>query len=117
MTPSPYPGPLAPATFVGVGEEQFTGRLAAARAGDQGAWKEIFDGLAPIVLGYLRANGAPDPEDVLGEPSLQVARDISKFEGEEPGFRWWVFTTAPPRLIAARRYAGRRPVELSAEPP
>src|SRR3954464_7037597 len=117
MTPSPYPGPLAPATFVGVGEEQFTGRLAAARAGDQGAWKEIFDGLAPIVLGYLRANGAPDPEDVLGETFLQVARDISKFDGDEPGFRSWVFTIAHHRLIDARRHSARRPVELSPEPP
>ena len=100
-----------------MGEEQFTGRLAAARAGDQGAWGKIFDGLAPIVLGYLRANGAPDPEDVLGETFLQVARDISKFDGDEPGFRSWVFTIAHHRLIDARRYAGRRPVELSAEPP
>src|SRR3954470_16900571 len=113
MTPSPYPG-LPPATFGGVGEEQFTGRLAAARAGDQRAWEEIFDGLAPIVLGYLRANGAPDPEDVLGETFLQVARDISKFDGDEPGFSSWFFTIPPPRLIAPRRYAARRPVELSA---
>lgn len=97
--------------------EQFTDRLEAARAGDQGAWEEIFYGVAPVVLGYLRANGAPDPEDVLGETFLQVARDISKFDGDESGFRSWVFTIAHHRLIDARRYAARRPVELSAEPP
>jgi RNA polymerase sigma factor (sigma-70 family) len=100
-----------------VGEEQFTSLLGAARAGDQGAWEEIFDGVAPVVLGYLRANGAPDPEDVLGETFLQVARDISKFDGVESGFRSWVFTIAHHRLIDARRYAARRPVDLSAEPP
>ena len=100
-----------------MGEEQFTGLLTAARAGDEGAWDEIFDGLAPTVLGYLRANGAPDPEDVLGETFLQVARDISKFDGDESGLRAWVFTIAHHRLIDARRYASRRPVELSAEPP
>jgi RNA polymerase sigma factor (sigma-70 family) len=100
-----------------VSEERFSKLLEAARAGDERAWEEIFEGLAPIVLGYLRAKGAPDPEDILGETFLQVARDISKFDGEEPGFRSWVFTIAHHRLIDARRYAARRPVELSAEPP
>jgi RNA polymerase sigma factor (sigma-70 family) len=98
-------------------EERFQDVLAAARAGDEGAWKEIFDGVAPIVLGYLRANGAPDAENVLGETFLQVARDISGFDGEQAGFRAWVFTIAHHRLIDARRYAARRPIELAPEPP
>ena len=97
--------------------ERFSGLLAAAKDGDEHAWREIFEGLAPAVLGYLRANGAPDPEDVLGETFLQVARDIARFEGEEPGFRSWVFTIAHHRLIDARRHSARRPVELSPEPP
>jgi RNA polymerase sigma factor (sigma-70 family) len=97
--------------------ERFTTLLGAAREGDEAAWEELYDGLAPAVLGYLRANGAPDPEDVLGEVFLQVARDIPRFEGEEPGFRSWVFTIAHHRLIDARRHSARRPVELSAEPP
>ena len=70
-----------------------------------------------MVLGYLRANGAPDPDDVLGETFLQVARDIARFEGEEAGFRSWIFTIAHHRLIDARRRSARRPVELTAEPP
>jgi RNA polymerase sigma-70 factor (ECF subfamily) len=69
------------------------------------------------VLGYLRANGSPDPEDVLSEVFLQVARDIVKFDGDEKGFRSWVFTIAHHRLIDARRHSARRPVELSPEPP
>jgi RNA polymerase sigma-70 factor, ECF subfamily len=97
--------------------ERFTTLLEAAREGDEAAWEELYGGLAPAVLGYLRANGAPDPEDVLGEVFLQVARDIPRFEGEEPGFRSWVFTIAHHRLIDARRHTARRPVELSAEPP
>jgi RNA polymerase sigma factor (sigma-70 family) len=97
--------------------ERFTPLLEAAREGNEAAWQEIYDDLAPMVLGYLRANGAPDPENVLGEVFLQVARDIPRFEGEEPGFRSWVFTIAHHRLIDARRHAARRPVELSPEPP
>jgi RNA polymerase sigma factor (sigma-70 family) len=100
-----------------VSGEQFTALLTAARSGDERAWEEIFAGLSPAVLGYLRASGAHDPEDVLGETFLQVARDIHKFEGSEAGFRAWVFAIAHHRLIDARRYAARRPVELSAEPP
>jgi RNA polymerase sigma-70 factor (ECF subfamily) len=97
--------------------ERFTLLLESARQGSEAAWQEIYDGLAPVVLGYLRANGAPDPEDILSEVFLQVARDIPRFDGEEPGFRSWVFTIAHHRLIDARRHSARRPVELSAEPP
>jgi RNA polymerase sigma-70 factor (ECF subfamily) len=97
--------------------ERFTSLLEAAREGNEAAWQDLYNSLAPVVLGYLRANGAPDPEDVLGEVFLQVARDIARFDGEEPGFRSWVFTIAHHRLIDARRHSARRPVELSPEPP
>jgi RNA polymerase sigma factor (sigma-70 family) len=97
--------------------ERFTLLLESAREGSEAAWQELYQGLAPAILGYLRANGAPDPEDVLSEVFLQVARDIARFDGEERGFRSWVFTIAHHRLIDARRHSARRPVELSAEPP
>jgi RNA polymerase sigma factor (sigma-70 family) len=97
--------------------ERFTTLLEAAREGSEAAWQDLFDGIAPAVLGYLRANNAPDPDDVLGEVFLQVARDISRFEGDESGFRAWVFTIAHHRLIDARRYSARRPVDFTSEPP
>src|SRR5436190_1573715 len=97
--------------------ERFTSLLESARQGSEAAWQELYDGLAPVVLGYLRANSAPDPEDVLSEVFLQVARDIATFDGEEKGFRSWVFTIAHHRLIDARRHSARRPVDLAAEPP
>ena len=97
--------------------ERFTSLLGAAREGSEAAWQELYGGLAPVVLGYLRANGSPDPEDVLSEVFLQVARDLVKFDGDEKGFRSWVFTIAHHRLIDARRHSARRPVELSPEPP
>jgi RNA polymerase sigma-70 factor (ECF subfamily) len=97
--------------------ERFTSLLESARQGSEAAWQELYGGLAPAILGYLRANGAPDPEDILSEVFLQVARDIARFDGEERGFRSWVFTIAHHRLIDARRHSARRPVELSPEPP
>ena len=97
--------------------ERFISLLQSARDGSQAAWQELYTGLSPVVLGYLRANGAPDPEDVLSEVFLQVARDIARFDGDERGFRSWVFTIAHHRLIDARRHTARRPVELLPEPP
>jgi RNA polymerase sigma-70 factor (ECF subfamily) len=100
-----------------VGDDRFARRLARARDGDEDAWAEIFAELAPVVLGYLRANGAPEPEDILSEAFLQVARDIGGFEGDHDGFRAWVFTITHHRLIDARRRSARRPVEFTPELP
>jgi RNA polymerase sigma factor (sigma-70 family) len=97
--------------------ERFSVLLEDARRGNEAAWAEIYRSLAPAVLGYLRANGAPDPEDAHGEVFLQVARDLAVFEGDERSFRAWVFTIAHHRLIDARRRVARRPVELTSEPP
>ena len=45
--------------------ERFSSLLESARQGSEAAWQELYGGLAPAILGYLRANGAPDPEDIL----------------------------------------------------
>lgn len=100
-----------------VPQHRFNAQLELARQGDEAAWSAIYRGLAPSVLGYLRANGIPDPEDVLSEAFLQVARDIHKFQGDEGKFRAWVFTIVHHRLIDARRRAARRPMDLVAEVP
>lgn len=71
--------------------------------------EEIYRDLAPAVLGYLRAQRAPDPDDVLGEVFLQVARDLGHFSGDDAALRRWVFAVAHNRLLDARRRAGRRP--------
>jgi RNA polymerase sigma-70 factor (ECF subfamily) len=97
--------------------DQFQALLEAARRGNETAWAEIYRDLSPAVLGYLRGSGAPEPEDTLGEVFLEVARDVAKFEGDQRQFKAWVFTIAHHRMIDARRYAGRRPVQLVAEPP
>jgi RNA polymerase sigma factor (sigma-70 family) len=66
--------------------------------------------LAPAVLGYLRGQRVADPEDVLGEVFLQVARDIGRFNGDEDDLRRWVFSIAHNRAIDAHRRRARRPV-------
>ena len=89
---------------------EFHAVLDAARAGGDWAWGRIYDDLAPGVLGYLRARGAADPEDLLGEVFLQVVRDLPKFDGDHKAFRSWVFTIAHHRSIDDARRRVRGPV-------
>lgn len=89
------------------------GVLAAARAGQEWAWAAIYRELAPALLGYLRARGGAEPEDLLGELFLQMVRGIEGFIGGERDLRAWAFAIARNRLVDDRRYRARRPVELA----
>ena len=90
----------------------FASVLASAKLGGQRAWSLLYKELAGPVLGYLRLQGASEPEDLLGEVFLHIARKIGTFEGDAAGFRSWVFMVAHNRVIDERRRRGRRPVEL-----
>lgn len=85
--------------------------LSAARGGADWAWTAIYARFAPRALGYLRARGAPDPDDLLGEVFLQVVRDLKGFRGDERDFRAWLFTIAHHRLLDDRRRRARRPTD------
>ena len=95
--------------------DDFDRVLDAARRGDDAAWRDLYERHAPAVLGYLRAQRAPSPEDLLGETWLQAVRDLGRFDGAEGGFRSWLLTIAHNRLLDARRSASRRPVEVNAD--
>jgi RNA polymerase sigma-70 factor (ECF subfamily) len=82
--------------------------LAAARSGAPEAWQHLHRWLAPAVAGYLRVQGARDADDLASEVFLQVFRGIAAFEGDEAGFRSWVFTIAHRRLQDERRRRSRR---------
>jgi RNA polymerase sigma factor (sigma-70 family) len=90
--------------------------IARAQAGDEAAWTELYDWLAPTLRGYLRVKGAADADDLLGEVFLHLARGIAGFDGSAAGFRSWVFMIATSRLYDERRRLRRHPVEpLEAE--
>jgi len=61
------------------------------------------------VLSYLRAQRVAEPEDVLGEVFLQVARDLHRVRGDDLAVRKWVFTLARNRAIDEARRRARRP--------
>ncbi|MBW3620736.1 MAG: RNA polymerase sigma factor [Actinobacteria bacterium] len=83
--------------------------VARARAGDAAAWADLYDEVGGLVVGYLRSQRLPDPEDVAGEVFLQMVRDIHRFDGDREKFRSWVLSIAHNRLVDDRRRARRRP--------
>ena len=89
--------------------------IAAARAGQPAAWDQLFRVLAPGVRGYVRMQGATDPDDLVSEVFLSVFRGIGSFSGDEAGFRSWVFVIAHRRLQDARRARARRPQTSGAD--
>jgi RNA polymerase sigma factor (sigma-70 family) len=92
-------------------QAQFASVLEAAQAGAEWAWSRLYNDIAGPVLGYLRTRGAVEPEDLVGEVFLQVARNLGTFRGDYPAFRSWVFTVAHHRVVDERRYRTRRPVD------
>ena len=86
----------------------FASVLESARAGRPEAWDRVYRALAPAVTGYLRMQGAAEPDDLASEVFLGVFRGISKFAGDEAAFRSWVFVIAHRRLQDERRRRFRR---------
>ncbi len=77
----------------------------------------VYRELAPAMLGYLRGQGVADPEDVLGEIFLQVARDLHRVEGDALDVRRWVFGVARNRVVDSGRRRARRPSLAGQEVP
>lgn len=65
---------------------------------------------APAIQGYLRGQGVAEPEDLLSEVFLQVARSLPRYRGAEEDLRRWIFTIARNRVIDDRRRRRVRPV-------
>lgn len=99
------PHPRRPA-YLG---DQFEQVLTAARAGAGWAAERLWRSLAPAVAGYLRAQGAAEPDDLTSEVFIGVFRGLAAFSGTEEQFRSWVFTIAHRRLVDDRRRLSRRP--------
>lgn len=87
---------------------EFDSILLAAQRGEPWAMEALYRDLAPVVLGYLRAHGASEPEDLVSEVFVAAIRGINRFRGGEQAFRSWLFTIVHRRLQDERRRRGRR---------
>ena len=94
----------------------FPEALDGARRGDDTAFAALWNDLQPPLLRYLGVAGGSAAEDLASETWLRVAQGLHRFEGDERGFRAWVFTIARHRVLDWRRRETRartvtRPVE------
>jgi len=92
--------------------ESFAEVLAQAKAGDREAFETIYRDVAPLVIGYLRANRVRDAEDLAGEVFVTMVQRIHRFDGDEKHFRSWLLTICHRRMVDAVRRAQRRPEDL-----
>jgi RNA polymerase sigma-70 factor (ECF subfamily) len=62
------------------------------------------------MTGYLRAQGAAEPEDLAAEVFVQAVKSLKRFSGDAAAFRSWIFCIAHNKLVDDARYRSRRPV-------
>ncbi|RAS70064.1 RNA polymerase sigma-70 factor (ECF subfamily) [Lentzea atacamensis] len=84
--------------------------LAAARGGDENAFRSLYRDVQPKLLRYLQVLVGTDAEDVASDAWLQIARDLGSFRGDVDGFRGWATTIARNRALDHLRRQQRRPV-------
>jgi len=89
--------------------ESFASSLDAARGGAEWALAALWRRYQPRLLAYLRAKEPAAAEDLAQETWIAVARGLVAFDGDESGFRAWLFTIARRRLLDHRRRRARRP--------
>lgn len=88
-------------------ESDYPRVIGAARCGAEWAWTAIYRDLSPAVLRYLRAHGAPEADDLLGDVFVRVVASFASFDGDGRDLRSWVFTIARNALTDRRRALAR----------
>ena len=86
----------------------FRGTLQGAQRGDEEAFARLWREFHPGLLRYLRIKAAPVAEDLAADIWIRALRALPSFEGDEQGFRGWLYTTARNRLTDWYRSGERR---------
>jgi len=86
--------------------------LAAAKGGDENAASVLFRSYHPILMRYLRSQERRVAEDLAAEVWLAAASSLQAFEGDEVGYRAWLFTVARRRVSEHRRRSVRRRTDV-----
>lgn len=86
----------------------FRGTVQAAQRGDQEAFANLWREFQPGLLRYLRIKASPVAEDLAADIWLRILRALPTFEGDESGFRGWLYTTARNRITDWYRSGERR---------
>src|SRR4051794_40139285 len=90
------------------GEDDFGAVLAAARARRQWALARLYGHLNPSLLRYIRSLAPDIADDLAADVWVIVVSRLHTFDGDEAGFRAWVFAIARNRVRGHYRVSGRR---------
>ena len=85
--------------------------LVAAQCGDEQSFEMLWRDLHPAMLRYLQVVAPAAAEDLAAETWMRVIGALSRFVGDEPGFRAWVFTIARHQALDWHRWTNRQRVE------
>jgi RNA polymerase sigma-70 factor, ECF subfamily len=86
-----------------------SGAVAAARDGDEEAFRVLYRAVQPGLLRYLYALVGDDAEEVTSETWQQIAQDLRSYREEGIGFRAWAVSIARQRAMDRLRRHHRRP--------
>lgn len=89
----------------------FEGVLSAAQEGSDWAWEILVRNYGPNLKRFFSTRGVPDPDALVGEVFVDMARNLGTFSGDDSALRSWVFVIAYRRLSDERRRASRRLTE------
>jgi RNA polymerase sigma-70 factor (ECF subfamily) len=92
-------------------DAQFADLVAEARLGDSDAVAAIWRAEYPRLVRVLRGLVGDSAEDVASQTWLEIMGLLSRFEGDERGFRALQFTIARRRAADHRRSMRRKPAE------
>ena len=81
------------------------------RRGSDAAWRHAVLALGPSLRAFVAVRGAREPDDLVADVFLELARGIRRIEGGWPAVRTVAFVMARRRLVDEFRAAARRPVE------
>lgn len=82
---------------------EFGAVLDAAQRGDEQAFVRLWRDLNPVLVRFAVSQIGSAGEDIAAETWLAVMSGLDRFEGNESGFRGWVFTIARRKVIDLHR--------------
>ncbi|HWE55787.1 MAG TPA: RNA polymerase sigma factor [Acidimicrobiales bacterium] len=80
-------------------DDPFESVLAAAQAGAEWAFAELYQSYNPLLERFFAGRTRSVAEDLVADTWLGAARALSRFAGNERQFRSWLFTIAHRRLV------------------
>lgn len=99
-----------------MGTDSFATLLRDAQNGRPEAFAQLYRTLQPALLRYLWVGLRDRAEDVAAETWVEVVKRLDRFDGDETGFRAWIFTIARSKAIDAGRKDARTPPTTAWDP-